>query len=297
MNDPIYNARSIQPRCNFRSRGMKAVARVSERHAERRRTEPFWTPASTAIFKQAGRAPDRPIVAHLPPVSLHDPDVKEATTHVSPRSSRPLGAVRAPIEKRLQPGNDQYPRRQGAAEKPRPGTQPTRMPSWPSRCRRLSTIAQPERLGLGMLPANVLISNVRGPGETPVPERCAARGVLSRVDADRGRRAQRDLHVLCRSGHPGLYSQRLRPAGGGEPGEVHTQEAFESLENATAQRKLAETRELAAPLRRGVSCGPGHRPPHGAHARTANAYLLNSSTPLPSLPFHVRREPFPARNV
>jgi hypothetical protein len=94
-------------------------------------------------------------------VSLHDPDAKQATTNVS-AIWPPLGPVSAPIQRRLE------------AIKASTRAEKARLKSlgkdaayaYAVMAFALSetlTIARPEALGL--LPANMLISNVRGPDQ------------------------------------------------------------------------------------------------------------------------------------
>ena len=232
MNDPIYNARSISHAVIPLAR-MKAVARSANATLNDVALA-ILDAGINRYLKQAGRAPDRPIVA-ICPVSLHDPHVKEATTRVS-AIFPPLGAVRAPIEKRLQ----QVMTNTRAAKEQLKSLGRNAAYAYAVVAFAMSetlAIAQPERLGLGMLPANVLISNVRGPGETLYLNgaRLEAFFPVSTLIAAVG------LNVTFMS-YAGQVILGFTANGSALP-EVeslakYTQEAFESLENATARRKL-----------------------------------------------------------
>jgi WS/DGAT/MGAT family acyltransferase len=161
MNDPIYNARSI-------THAVLPLARVK---AVARAWDATLNDVALAVLdaginrylKDMGRVPDHPIVA-LCPVSLHDPRVKEATTRASAIFPA-LGAVNAPVEKRLQ----QIIANTRAAKDELNSLGKDAAYAYAVTAFAMSetlAIAQPEALGLGMLPANVLISNVRGPEET-----------------------------------------------------------------------------------------------------------------------------------
>jgi len=156
MNEPIYNARAIS-HTTLPLRAMKAVARANE--ATLNDVALCILDAGINRYLRAmGRAPDHPLVT-ICPVSLHDPDAKQATTNVS-AIWPPLGPVSAPIRRRLE------------AIKASTRAEKARLKSlgkdaayaYAVMAFALSetlTIARPEALGL--LPANMLISNVRGP--------------------------------------------------------------------------------------------------------------------------------------
>jgi WS/DGAT/MGAT family acyltransferase len=231
MNDPIYNARSISHAVIPLAR-MKAVARASDATLN----DVALTILDAGInryLKTAGRPPDRPIVA-ICPVSLHDPEVKEATTLVS-AIFPPLGAVRAPIDKRLQ----QVMANTRAAKEQLKNLGRNAAYAYAVVAFAMSetlAIAQPERLGLGMLPANVLISNVRGPGETLYLNgaRLEAFFPVSTLIAAIG------LNVTFMS-YAGKIVLGFTANGSALP-EVeslakYTLSAFESLEQATGQHK------------------------------------------------------------
>jgi hypothetical protein len=98
----------------------------------------------------------------LCPVSLHDPNVKQATTNVS-AIWPPLGPVSAPIGARLRA--IAHNTRSAKEELKNLGKDTAY--AYAVMAFALSetlTIASPEALGL--LPANMLVSNVRGPEQT-----------------------------------------------------------------------------------------------------------------------------------
>jgi WS/DGAT/MGAT family acyltransferase len=161
MNDPIYNARSITHAVLPLAR-MKTVARAWDATLNDVALAVL-DAGINRYLKDMGRVPDHPIVA-LCPVSLHDPRVKEATTRASAIFPA-LGAVNAPVEKRLQ----QIIANTRAAKDELNSLGKDAAYAYAVTAFAMSetlAIAQPEALGLGMLPANVLISNVRGPEET-----------------------------------------------------------------------------------------------------------------------------------
>jgi len=156
MNDPIYNARSIS-HATLPLAAMKAVARAWD--ATLNDVALCLVDAAVNRYLRAmGRAPDHPLVS-ICPVSLHDPKVKQATTNVSAIWPG-LGPVSAPIERRLRTimANTRAAKAQLGAL----GREAAY--SYAVMAFALSetlTIARPEALGL--LPANMLVSNVRGP--------------------------------------------------------------------------------------------------------------------------------------
>jgi hypothetical protein len=109
-------------------------------------------------LRAMGRVPDHPLVS-ICPVSLHDPDAKQATTNVSAIWPQ-LGPVQAPVRRRLE-----AVKASTRAEKARlKDLGKDAAYAYAVMAFALSetlTIARPEALGL--LPANMLISNVRGP--------------------------------------------------------------------------------------------------------------------------------------
>jgi len=156
MNDPIYNARSIS-HATLPLAAMKAVARAWD--ATLNDVALCLVDAAVNRYLRAmGRAPDHPLVS-ICPVSLHDPKVKQATTNVSAIWPG-LGPVSAPIDRRLRTimSNTRAAKEQlGALGR-------DAAYSYAVMAFALSetlTIARPEALGL--LPANMLVSNVRGP--------------------------------------------------------------------------------------------------------------------------------------
>ncbi len=156
MNEPIYNARSISHVALPLDR-VKAVARAWD--ATLNDIALCVLDAAVNRYLRAmGRSPDHPIVA-LCPVSLHDPDAREVTTNVS-AIWPPLGPVSAPIDRRL--AAIMANTRAAKAELRSLGKDVAY--AYAVMAFAMSetlTIASPESLGLR--PANVLISNVRGP--------------------------------------------------------------------------------------------------------------------------------------
>jgi WS/DGAT/MGAT family acyltransferase len=231
MNDPIHNARSITHTVLSLKR-MKAVARAWDATLN----DVALTILDAGInryLKEIGRPPGHPLVA-LCPVSLHDPKVKQATTQVS-AIFPPLGAVAAPIDERLQ----QIMANTRAAKEQLKGLGRNAAYVYAVLAFAMSetiAIAQPGKLGLGMLPANVLISNVRGPEETlylngarleaffPVSTLIVAVGLNATFMSYDG---QIILGFTANgSALPGIESLAR-----------YTREAFAALEEATAQRK------------------------------------------------------------
>jgi WS/DGAT/MGAT family acyltransferase len=156
MNDPIYNARSIA-HTTLPLKPMKVVARATEATMN----DVALTIVDAAVqryLRALGRVPDHPLVS-ICPVSLHDPDAKQATTNVSAIWPQ-LGPVQAPIRRRLE-----VVKASTRAEKARlKDLGKDAAYAYAVMAFALSetlTIARPEALGL--LPANMLISNVRGP--------------------------------------------------------------------------------------------------------------------------------------
>jgi WS/DGAT/MGAT family acyltransferase len=156
MNDPIYNARSIS-HVTLPLAEMKAVARAW--NATLNDVALCVLDAGVNRYLRAmGRAPGHPLVT-ICPVSLHDPKVKQATTNVSAIWPE-LGPVSARVDRRMRAIMANT-----AAAKAQLGTLGRDAAyAYAVMAFALSetlTIARPEALGL--LPANMLISNVRGP--------------------------------------------------------------------------------------------------------------------------------------
>jgi len=156
MNEPIYNARAIA-HTTLPLAAMKKVARAWD--ATLNDVALCLLDAGINRYLRAlGRTPDHPLVA-ICPVSLHDPQAKQATTNVS--AIWPvLGPVSAPVQRRLE-----TVKASTRAEKERLKSLGKEAAySYAVMAFALSetlTIARPEALGLR--PANMLISNVRGP--------------------------------------------------------------------------------------------------------------------------------------
>jgi WS/DGAT/MGAT family acyltransferase len=156
MNEPIYNARSIS-HTTLPLAALKAVARASDSTLNDVALC-ILDAAVNRYLRVMGRAPDHPLVS-ICPVSLHDPGARQVTTNVS-AIWPPLGPVSAPILRRLA-----AIKASTRAEKGRLGSLGKDAAyAYAVMAFALSetlTIARPEALGL--LPANMLISNVRGP--------------------------------------------------------------------------------------------------------------------------------------
>jgi hypothetical protein len=201
-------------------------------------------------LRAMGRAPDHPLVT-ICPVSLHDPLAKQATTNVS-AIWPPLGPVSAPILRRLE------------AIKASTRAEKAQLQSLGKEAAyayavmafaisETLAIARPETLGL--LPANMLISNVRGP-DRPL--------YLN------GARLQTFFPVSTLIVGVGLnitfmsYGDQMvfgYTANGSALPEVesmarHTVEAFAALEKATRTRGAARRRQARA--------GKARRPRHRA---------------------------------
>jgi WS/DGAT/MGAT family acyltransferase len=161
MNDPIYNARSISHTVLPLGR-MKKVARATGATLN----DVALTILDAGVnryLRAAGRAPDHPLVA-LCPVSLRESEAREATTNVA-AIFPPLGEVNAPVDRRLK----QVTARTQSAKEQLKSLGKDAAYAYAVLAFALAeslAIAHPETLGLPMLPANMLVSNVRGPEET-----------------------------------------------------------------------------------------------------------------------------------
>ena len=247
MNEPIYNARAIA-HTSLPLAEMKAAARAND--ATLNDVALCILDAAVHRYLRAmGRTPDHPLVT-ICPVSLHDPGAKQATTNVS-AIWPPLGPVSAPVLRRLE------------AIKASTRAEKARLTSLGKDAAyayavmafaisETLTIARPEALGL--LPANMLISNVRGP-ERPLylnGARLETFFPVSTLIAGLG------LNITFMSyGHQMVFGYT---ANGSALPEVesmarYTVEAFAALEKATAQRRSAR----AAQTRRGKARRPARR--------------------------------------
>jgi WS/DGAT/MGAT family acyltransferase len=156
MNEPIFNARSISHVALPLAR-VRAVARA----AGATLNDVALCVLDAAINRHLsalGRRPDHPIVA-LCPVSLHDPGAKEVTTNVAAIFPQ-LGPVSASVSRRLRAIRAST----RAAKAELSGLGRDAAYAYAVVAFALSetlAVASPEVLGLR--PANVLISNVRGP--------------------------------------------------------------------------------------------------------------------------------------
>ena len=156
LNEPIYNARSIT-HCVFPLAGMKSIARsygatlndvalaIVDAGVER-------------YLSELGRPPEHPLVCVVP-VSLRDAEASEATTQTSAIWPS-LGAVSAPVEQRLK--TIMANTAAGKEELRSMGKDAAYAFAVMSfAMSETLVIAKPEVFG--MLPANLLVSNVRGP--------------------------------------------------------------------------------------------------------------------------------------
>jgi len=158
LNEPIYNARSIT-HCVFPLAGMKSIARcfgatlndvalaVVDAGVER-------------YLSELGRPPEHPLVCVVP-VSLRDAEASEATTQTS--AIWPLlGEVSAPVAQRLK--TIMANTAAGKEELRSMGKDAAYAFAVMSfAMSETLVIAKPEVFG--MLPANLLVSNVRGPDQ------------------------------------------------------------------------------------------------------------------------------------
>jgi WS/DGAT/MGAT family acyltransferase len=242
MNDPIYNARSISHVALPLAR-VKSVARAWD--ATLNDVALCVLDAGINRYLRAmGRAPDHPVVA-LCPVSLHDPDSKDVTTNVSAIFPQ-LGPVAAPIDRRLRAimANTR------AAKDELKGLGKDVAYAYAVVAFALSeslAIASPEALGL--LPANVLISNVRGPGQPLYLNgaRLEALFPVSTLIVGVG------LNVTFMS-YAGQVILGFTANGSALP-EVeslarYAEEAFAALERASPARRTAGGRAASRPRRR-----------------------------------------------
>jgi len=237
MNEPIYNARAIA-HTTLPLAAMKAVARAND--ATMNDVGLCILDAAVNRYLRAmGRTPDHPLVT-ICPVSLHDPQAQQVTTNVS--AIWPLlGPVSAPILRRLE-----AIKASTRAEKARlKGLGKDAAYAYAVMAFALSetlTIARPEALGL--LPANMLISNVRGP-ERPLylnGARLETFFPVSTLIAGLG------LNITFMS-----YADQMvfgYTANGSALPEVetmasYTTEAFAALEQATAKRRAARATRTA----------------------------------------------------
>ena len=156
MNEPIHNARAVAHTV-LPLGGMKAIAR---RHQCTLNDVALCIVDAglNRYLKEMGRTPDHPMVA-LCPVSLHDPGAKDATTNVSAIWPA-LGNASDPVVRRLKT----IAANTRAAKAELKGLGKGAAYAYAVLSFALSetlVLAQPEILGLR--PANVLVSNVRGP--------------------------------------------------------------------------------------------------------------------------------------
>jgi len=238
MNEPIYNSRSIThlslPLARIRSIARSWDATVND-------VMLCIVDAGVNRYLRArGRVPDHPLVA-LCPVSLHDPNNVKPTTDVS-AIWPPLGPVSAPIDKRLQAivANT----RATKTELKELGKDVAY--SYAVMAFALSetlAIASPEALGL--LPASMLVSNVRGP-EKPMylnGAKLEALFPVSTLIIGVG------LNITFMS-YAGLVILGFTANGSALPGlenmAIYTREAFEALDKVTDRRQLQRSKKRVA---------------------------------------------------
>ncbi len=156
MNAPIYNARAITHRV-LSLGDLKSVARANG--ATLNDVVLCIIDAGVQRYlSERGEPPDHPLVC-LVPVSLREGDAEEATTQVS-AIWPPLGAVRAPVDQRLAEIMASTVEAKAALRNLGKDTAYAYAVMTFAMSETL-VIAQPDILGLR--PANLLISNVRGP--------------------------------------------------------------------------------------------------------------------------------------
>lgn len=156
MNEPIHNARAVTHTI-LPLRDMKAIAR---RHQCTLNDVALCVVDAglNRYLREMGRKPDHPLVA-LCPVSLHEPGAPEATTNVSAIWPA-LGGVSDPVARRL--ATIAANTRAAKAELKNLGKGAAyAFAVLAFAMSETLVIAKPEVLG--MRPANVLVSNVRGP--------------------------------------------------------------------------------------------------------------------------------------
>jgi WS/DGAT/MGAT family acyltransferase len=159
MNDPIYNARAITHTV-FSLPAMQTVAR-SNKCTLNDVALCIIDAGLNRYLREMGRPPDHPLVA-LCPVSLRDPGAPEATTNVS-AIWPPMGPRSGPVDERLQT----IAANTRVAKAGLKGLGKGAAYAYAVLAFAMSetlVLAQPDILGL--LPANVLVSNVRGPDHT-----------------------------------------------------------------------------------------------------------------------------------
>jgi WS/DGAT/MGAT family acyltransferase len=156
MNEPIYNSRSIT-HTSLPLAGVKSIAHAWDATVN----DVMLCVVDAAVnryLRARGRAPEHPLVA-LCPVSLREGAAAQATTNVS-AIWPPLGPVSAPIDRRLRT----IAANTRTAKAELKGLGKDVAYAYAVMAFAMSetlTIARPESWGL--LPANLLVSNVRGP--------------------------------------------------------------------------------------------------------------------------------------
>jgi diacylglycerol O-acyltransferase / wax synthase len=159
MNDPIYNARSIT-HARF---PLPEMQRIARRHGAKLNDVALCIVDAglNRYLRALGRQPDHPLVA-LCPVSLHDAGAKEATTRVSAIWPA-LGKAQQPVAQRLA---TIVASTQRAKEEMRALGKDAAYAYAVLAFAMTETLVIAQPKAFGMLPANVLVSNVRGPERT-----------------------------------------------------------------------------------------------------------------------------------
>jgi WS/DGAT/MGAT family acyltransferase len=242
MNEPIYNSRSIT-HTSLPLAGIKAIAHARDATVN----DVMLCVVDAAVnryLKARRRTPDRPLVA-LCPVSLREGEAAEATTNVS-AIWPPLGPVSAPIDRRMR--TIAASTRAAKAELKTLGKDVAY--AYAVMAFAMSetlTIARPE--SWGFLPANMLVSNVRGP-ERPMflnGARLEALFPVSTLIVGIG------LNVTFMS-YAGQVVLGMTANGSALP-EVeslgrYVDDAYAALEQATLRRSKGRRGRRAAPRRR-----------------------------------------------
>ncbi len=239
MNEPIRNARAIAHTV-LPLRAMMSVARA-------------WgttlndvalcalDAAMNRYLRSIGRPADRALVA-ICPVSLQDRKHKQLTTQVSAIWT-PLGTPSAAAGRRM---------RQVMANTREAKERIRALPRDAAYSYAVLTFAVGETLALiprgsagYFIPANVLISNVRGPGEALYLNGARLEALCPVSTLDLGHGPQRHVHVLRRAGHDRLHRECLGAAACRPPRTVHARGVCDA-------RTAAVTNRGRNPLRTGT---------------------------------------------
>lgn len=159
MNEPIHNARIL----THTALPLSSMQGVANAWAATVNDVAICVldAAMNRYLREAGRRPDRPLVA-ICPVSLHDPDLKQATTLVT-NFWTPLGKPSSPVDQRM---------RRVIANTRQAKERIRTLPKEAAYVYSVLNFSLGETLPLirpgssgFFVPSNVLISNVRGPSE------------------------------------------------------------------------------------------------------------------------------------